>query len=492
MQRQTLRIPTQELVTGNSDGETGSLKHNSVGLLGTIGIAVGPQAPTGGINLLPAIMAGIVGASASLSFLLGLVAMVFVAYAFVIFSRRIASAGQSYSYASVAMGSGYGVTTGFVWLVAFFAVAGWLSVQDGNYLVSLFLPAGVHLPWLPMSIFMWALMVILSYRSVHVSAITVVLVEAFGLGLMLIVAIAVLVHGGYHGHGLSFKPFTTNHQSFNKIMLGVVFAFTSFSGFEAAGGLGEEATRPKWAIPLSIFSALLISGVIYVFMTWIETVAVASAGVLAKQTAPLVMISNRYIGSAMGTIMNIAALISGFGAQVACLVGGVRVLYALSRDGLSGRARTTMTRTHPKFGTPLMPFVVGSVGSLLSFLCFSGAGPLGTITDVSTYGADIEVIVYLLVVVAAIVFCWRWERKPIHFVVLIIGAVVMGYVVKDTLYPVPAYPLNWSMYAALFTLLVGTLVGTASPALRRRFAAARRAEHAQMLGSLEATTNGAS
>lgn len=42
----------------------GRLRSNSVGLLGTIGVAVGPQAPTGGINLLPAIMAGIVGASA--------------------------------------------------------------------------------------------------------------------------------------------------------------------------------------------------------------------------------------------------------------------------------------------------------------------------------------------------------------------------------------------------------------------------------------------
>jgi len=118
------------------------LKRDSVGLLGTIGIAVGPQAPTGGINLLPAVMAGIVGAPASLAFLLGLGAMLFVAYAFVIFSRRIASAGQLYSYTSVAAGSAYGAVTGFVWMVAFTAVAAWLCIQDGDYLVALFQPTG--------------------------------------------------------------------------------------------------------------------------------------------------------------------------------------------------------------------------------------------------------------------------------------------------------------------------------------------------------------
>jgi len=56
--------------------EQDKLKKNSVSLLGTVGIAVGPQAPTGGINLLPAIMAGIVAGAATLSFLLGLVAMI--------------------------------------------------------------------------------------------------------------------------------------------------------------------------------------------------------------------------------------------------------------------------------------------------------------------------------------------------------------------------------------------------------------------------------
>lgn len=457
------------------------LKHDSVGLLGTIGIAVGPQAPTGGINLLPAIMAGIVGASASLSFLLGLVAMLFVAYAFVIFSRRIASAGQLYSYTSVAAGSAYGVVTGFVWMVAFVAVAAWLSVQDGNYLVALFQPLGVTLPWLPMAVVMWFVMVLISFRSIHLSAVTALVVEAIGIGLMFVVAAAVIIHGGFAGHSLSLRPLGTNGHSFSVVMSGVVFAFTSFSGFEAAGGLGEEAKRPRWSIPISIFSALVVSGLVYVFMTWVETVSFGSVKEFAGQTTPLVTVAHRYVGSGMGTVMNVAALISGFGAQLACLAGATRVLYALGRDGLAGRPREVVTRTDSRFGTPVVPFAITSVLALVLFLVFNGAGPLGSITDISSYGADVEIIVYLLVVIAALVFCWRWERKLVHFVVLTIGVAVMVYVVKDTVYPVPEYPLNWAMYAALATFGLGIATVALSPGLRRRFAAARRADRESML-----------
>jgi amino acid transporter len=475
---------------GALERHNGGLKRDSVGLLGTMGIAVGPQAPTGGINLLPAIMAGIVGASAALSFLLGLVAMLFVAYAFVIFSRRIASAGQLYSYTSVAAGSAYGVVTGFVWMVAFVAVAGWLCVQDGDYLVALFKPAGVVLPWLVMSLVMWAVMVIVTFRSIHLSAITVIVVEALGIGIMFIVAAVVIAKGGFAGHSLSLRPFTTTGHSFSVVMSGVVFAFTSFSGFEAAGALGEEARRPKWAIPVAIFSALVVSGLVYVFMTWVETVSFGSVKVFASQTTPLVTVADRYVGSGMGTVMNVAALISGFGAQLACLAGATRVLYALGRDGLGGRPRDMLTRTSGKFGTPLLPFAITSVLAAVSFLAFSGAGPLGSITDVSSYAADVEIIVYLLVVVAALIFCLRWERKPVHFVVLGIGIVVMGYVVKDTVYPIPAYPLNWAMYAALSTFGLGIALVVVFPRLRERFGAARQIDRDRMLDSAETAPAG--
>jgi amino acid transporter len=453
---------------GDTDEGVGRLRSGSVGLLGMIGIAVGPQAPTGGINLLPAIMAGIVGAAGPLAFLLGMVAMAFAAYALVIFTRRIASAGQLYSYAGAAIGSGYGFVVGFAWAVGFATVAGWLSIQDGDYLVALFEPAGVHLPWVGMTVLMWIVMVVVTYQSLNVSAITVIVVETFGLLLMLGVAAVVIGHGGYHGHGLSWKPFTLGGASFATVTSGVVFAFTSFSGFETAGTAGEEAKRATWYVPVAIFAALLVSGSIYVFMTWVETVSFSSSHALASQTAPLVAVASRYVGGWMGTVMNVAALVSGFGAQLACLAGAARVFFALSRDGLAGHPRAVMTKVDRRVGTPVAALAVASFGSAIAAFAFIGAGPLGSITDVSTYGADIGVITYLLIVVAGVVFCWRHVRKAIHIVVLLVGVGVMGYVVKSSLYPVPAAPLDYAMYAALATFAAGIVLLVVFPQVRRR------------------------
>lgn len=464
---------TQEASLTDSQAQPGgeTLKKNSVSLMGTIGIAVGPQAPTGGINLLPAIMAGIVAGAATLSFLLGLVAMIFVAYAFVIFSGRIASAGQAYSYTGIAAGSGYGAVTGFAWMVAFIAVSSWLAIQDGDYLVALFQPTGVTLPWLWMSALMWLVMVVLTFRSMELSALTVVVVEAIGVVLMFVVAAVVIFHGGYAGHSLSLHPFTTNGRSFTTVMAGVVFAFTSFSGFEAAGALGEEAKRPRWAIPVAIFSALIVSGVIYVFMTWVESIGAASPQALAHQTTPLVTIARQYMGGPMGTIMNVAALISGFGAQLACLAGATRVLYALGRDAAGPRGAARFTRLHPEFGTPVLPFAVASALSGIIVFAFAWAGPIDSITDVSAYAGDIEILVYLLVVIAALIFCWRYQRRLVHFLVLGIGAVVMGYIVKDTVYPIPPAPLNYAMYAAFGTFALGIAILLVFPGVRARLKA---------------------
>jgi amino acid transporter len=210
---------------------------------------------------------------------------------------------------------------------------------------------------------------------------------------------------------------------------------------------------------------------------------IAARSDLSSQTTPLVTFADRYIGGGMGTVMNVAALISGFGAQLACLAGATRVLYAPCRDGLGGRAQRLLTRTNRKVGTPVVPFAITSVVALASFVAFSGAGPLGSITDISSYGADVEIFVYLLVVVAAVVFCWRWERKPVHFVVLGIGVVVMGYIVKDSVYPVPAYPLTRAMYAALATFGLGIALVAGFPPLRRRFGDARAADRDRMTAS---------
>ncbi|PZS22870.1 MAG: hypothetical protein DLM54_02265 [Acidimicrobiales bacterium] len=110
-----LATPAAPPVTG--------LRSDSIRLVGTIGNAVAIQAPSAGAAILPALMAGLVGISGPLSFGLAIVAMLFVAYAFTIFTREFASAGSVYAFNGTAMGSGYGFMSAWLLLAVYLAYA---------------------------------------------------------------------------------------------------------------------------------------------------------------------------------------------------------------------------------------------------------------------------------------------------------------------------------------------------------------------------------
>ncbi len=242
-----------------------------------------------------------------------------------------------------------------------------------------------------------------------------------------------------------------------------MFAFTGFSGFEVAATLGEEAGRPRRIISLALVAALLVSGGIYTLMSWVETVAFPSPAALSTATVPLVVVAQSYVAPAMGTAINVA-LISGIGAQLACVNGATRLLFALGRDGFGPR---WLARTHPRHRSPVGALGVVALVSLVAFLPLSGGTPLDAIFDLATYGADLIIVVYLLTIVAASVWSLRQRRSPARLATLLTGIIVVGYVLKSTVYPLPAYPFNVCMDGAGLTLAAGVVVLLARPRLRQ-------------------------
>ncbi len=273
--------------------------------------------------------------------------------------------------------------------------------------------------------------------------------------LVAIVAVAVLLKGGSGGHAVTGAPFTPGRVPVATIGLGVIFAFTGFSGFEVSATLGEEASRPRRVIPVSMISALLVSGGIYVLVSWVETIAYPSAQALANQSVPLVDIAGRYVTPAMGTIINIAALISGIGAQLATVNGANRLLFALARDGMGPR---WLARVHRRQRSPIGALAVVGTVSIVAVMPFmlNGTSPIDAFFYLATYGADLIIIAYLLTAIAALV----WSIRRGHAGALRVGGLVaaiavMAYIIKGTVYPVPAAPFDLCIYAAGITIAVG-------------------------------------
>jgi amino acid transporter len=70
---------------------------------------------------------------------------------------------------------------------------------------------------------------------------------------------------------------------------------------------------------------------------------------------PLVTVTDIYVAGWMGELVNIGAVVSLFGASLACVVGASRILFALGRDA----GPVMLRRTSRATGAP--------VGALITF-----------------------------------------------------------------------------------------------------------------------------
>ena len=158
---------------------------------------------------------------------------------------------------------------------------------------------------------------------------------------------------------------------------------------------------------------------------------------LSAASVPLVTVTGKFVAGWMGTLVNFGAVVSAFGASLACAVGASRILFALGRDAGPGMLRRTSRLT----GAPVGALIWVGAGSLLTLLLFI-AEPLATraVALSLAYGADLIIAAYILVVIAAIVFTIRRRMAPAKTVILLVGLGVLGYVAKNTFVPLPPPP----------------------------------------------------
>lgn len=449
-----------------------SLRRNQLRFVRTVALSVGIQGPVAGAIVGPAVLAGIVGGAGALSYLLGLVAMAFVAYAFVIFSRSFNSAGSVYAFNGSALGSGYGFVSAWILLLVYVSFAGGVYASTADIAQSLFASLGLHAWWVWFALAGFALTVVFAYRSIRFSSVVIFACEGVAVVLLAVVGVVVLAKGGYHHHAWSVSPFELHGVTVGVLGLGVVNAFSAFSGFEGAATMGEEALRSTRTIPAAVTWSLIGAAAVYIVFTWIADNAYPSPGALAAAPAPFVHLATVDVGSVMGNAVNVAGVVSAFGAQLACINAANRLLFALGRDvpAEGGRCRRFLTRTHRRFGSPLGALAVTGGASLAALLAFSfESTALRAVTIVVEFGAYLIIVAYLLTVVAAIAWVWRRDRRPFPLVVLSVGVGVLGYVLYDTFVPFPAAPFDWIIATAVASVVFG--VGfTMIPAVRHRLA----------------------
>ncbi len=407
------------------------------------------------------------GGSTPLAFLFGGIGCLALAFVVIGFTRRMASAGYAYTYASRSLGKTSGFMAG--WLYAFGLACFVPMTMAGVAYLFCDLIGVSQTWWFPVFLVGMVLLVALSIVRIKVTTRLQLLVGILTVAVILVVSVITIAKGGAHGN--SGAPFTFSHTvtgGFHGVFYGIILGVTSFIGFETAADFGEETKNPRRNIPVAIIAATTFAILFYLLTTYAISIGIgvdqsgtygSGANILLKT------IANHYVASWVGTLTEVGAMLSAFIVCVACATASTRTVYAMGREGVLPRV---FGRTHPRFKTPanatIAVALVAVVMALISWYGLTdslGAGPaLLTYYFWATLGTLAVIVVYIGLCIGGIAFFrsthQRWN-PVLHVVVPLIGAVVFGAALYGSIYPVPPTPLDYTPYVALAWLVLGLI-----------------------------------
>jgi amino acid transporter len=450
------------------------LKSNALNFWEVLAQAIALISPSMTAALIVPLMFGTAGTAGWLCYLFGTVMLLFVAISLNQFSKRYTSAGSMYEYTVKGLGPKAGGVSGWclIWAYMFIGIAGVTGFT--HFATKLLGMAGATGYLSHPSITLFALCVLtawfLAYMDITFSTILMLIFEGVSVAVILMLAFLALGKIGaidvtqmhpIAGHGLK------------DIGLGVVVAVFSLVGFECATAFGEEAKTPLKTIPRAVIASLLLTGAFFVFITYIETHALANNNpTLDKLDAPLTTLSQNLGVAWMGVLISVGAMISFFALAMSCMNAGARVMFTMGRYGIFP---LSIGSSHKKNLTPhvalktfaVIQFLIPTTFILLSYAAVGGwqMAPFDAFNDAGLFGAMGFCGAYVLISLATPFYLKKiGEMKPHHVAIAVIALALLIVPIVGTVYPVPAAPLNYFPY--IFGAYV--LCGIVLVALRSR------------------------
>ena len=442
-----------------------------------IGVSVALMAPSMAVNINPQGSAALVGRAVPLTFLLGTAAVLLIAYTFVRLSQRFSHSGSVYGFVGATLGPRAGAFAG--WALAgtylFFGVV--TSMAAGIFTTTLVRTVGgwaEEPSWLAFVFaIVYALIVAaIASRPARGGTRLLLFVETVTVGFIVIVIVVVLVRlvngSAPAGRGFDLSVFAVEPGTDpSALFLGVVFALLSFAGFEAAATLGEEARNPRKDIPRAIVGTAVFGGVFFVGVTSIQVMGFGAdaAGVEAFINSGSLTgdLAASYLSPVVGTLITAGAAVSAFGCALACIVGGSRLIFALSRDGLGP---TALGQVESRTGIPRRAAFAG-VAVVLVIIAIAALAvrtePSELFAISGTTGTLILLVAYTLATIGAIrllffpkdgvVTVRRWE-----IAVPVAALAVLGYTLFRNLVPLPEGAAVWGPILAVTWLTLNLIV----------------------------------
>jgi amino acid transporter len=358
----------------------------------------------------------------ALTYLIGMVGMLFTALSYAAMSRAFPLAGSVYAYVQRGLHEFAGFLAGWLILLDYILIPALLYLFSAVALQPL-LPAVPEWAWLAGFVSLNAAANLLGVRFTARVNKWLLVFELLTLVLFVIFGALALYRGAGAGR-LTLAPlYDAHHFSLTLVAGATSIAVLSFLGFDGISTLAEESNGGRNAVARATVLSLVLIGGLFILQTWIAADLGRGMHFDDPSTA-FYDIAARAGGNPLRLLAIVAIAVSfGIANAMAAQAAVSRVLFAMARDR---KLPAILAAVHPRFKTPYISTLLVAVISLVVGLFF--ASRIDDLTRVVNFGALTSFALLHLAVAYHHLVRQRTGDWMRHLIFPLIGFIVIAYV----------------------------------------------------------------
>jgi amino acid transporter len=416
-------------------GDVHKLHGGAVGIFGVLFLTVTGAAPISAMLFNTPLSVGYgngIGTPAGFAFATVILTIFSVGY--VAMARKVTAAGGFYSFISHGLGRELGMASGLAMVVAYSVFEASLCGGFAYFATLKLSQYGYSVEWYWCALFMVALIGILAYFDIHISARVLGVALISEVLFLLIFDVVIFGQGGENIQAAALNPvnafkdmpgFGSGDSAIaaGAWAVGVFFAFWSWVGFEMAPNYGEESKNPKRIVPMAMYISVIGLGIFYVITSWAAISGYATTEAAATQAvnnaAGFFLDPAKQFGNTLlQSILSYLIITGSFACGMAFHNTTARYLYSLGREKVLPHQ---LGRTHEKHKSPHIASVTQSVIAAVIVVAFAlfattaaGSDSSTSIAYVQLYGLMAFMGVVLILFIQALVSVAIWNYFRTH------------------------------------------------------------------------------
>jgi amino acid transporter len=395
------------------------------------------------------------------------------AVGYVAMSGHVTNAGAFYTYVAHGLGKPAGVAASWIALLAYTALqVGLYGIIHAALEPKLAEWFDISVSWWVVALVAWALVAVLGVLRVDVNSKVLAVLLISEIAILLIFNFADVANPA--GGTISFDTLSIANLFESGLGAILVLAVLGFIGFEACVVFSEEARNPRRTIRMATYTAITIIGVVYVFSSWVMSVATGPENIVAttQELGPgtIFVLADQFLGSTWASIGEVLLVTSVFAGMIAFHNMWARYSFALGRERVLPAA---LGQTSARSGSPYVGSLVQSAIGL-AVIAYYAIFDLDPLIQLFFYGGAsgaLGVIILIATTSFAVVAffarnpsgesSWRRAIAPILASIALTVVVILAIVNFDTVLGVePDNNVRWIVpIAYLVAAVLGLLYG---------------------------------